>query len=110
MSRMQRTKGALGEREILDLLHAAGWPHAHRNFQSGGQGGSDIARGPAGVALEVKRCETARLREWWRQAEADAAHRGDVPVVVHRWNSGPWLAILPADELLALLRFRETAA
>ena len=109
MGRMSREKGARGEREVIDQLHAHGWPHAHRNFASGSRGGSDIARGPAGVALEIKRTEALRLRDTWKQATEDAAQRGDVPVIAHRWNGGEWLAVLPLDELLALLAHRERA-
>lgn len=109
MSKTSRDKGARGELEVIDLLHAAGWKHAHRNFDSGSAGGGDIARGPAGVALEVKRTESLRLREAWQQANEDADTRGDIPVVMHRWNGGQWIAFLPADELLALLALREQA-
>lgn len=107
MSRMQRDKGARGENEVCQMLHGAGWPHAHRNFASGAAGGSDIARGPQGVCIEVKRTERLRLRETWAQAAEDASKRHDLPVVAHRWNGGPWLAILPLEELLALLALRE---
>jgi hypothetical protein len=110
MGRASRDKGARGEVEVCALLHAHGWKHAHRNFDSGSAGGGDIARGPAGVALEVKRTEALRLREAWRQAQEDADGRGDIPVVLHRWNGGGWLAVLPAEELLALLALREKAA
>ena len=107
--RMSRNKGARGELEVIDLLHAHGWTHSHRNFDSGSAGGGDIARGPAGVALEVKRTERFALREAWAQAVEDADARGDLPVVAHRWNGGPWLAVLLLEELLALLALRETA-
>lgn len=110
MGRASRDKGARGELEVIDLLRTSGWPHAHRNFDSGSAGGGDIARGPAGVALEVKRTERFALREAWKQATEDAQNRGDIPVVMHRWNQGPWLAVLPADELLALLALRELTA
>jgi len=105
-----RRKGANAELEVIDLLRAAGWTHAHRNFGSGSAGGGDIARGPQGCALEVKRTEAFRLRDAWRQVNEDAIPRGDMPVVLHRWNGGPWLAIVEADELLELLRMREMAA
>lgn len=107
--RMSRAKGARGELEVIEVLRANGYPHAHRNFDSGSAGGGDIARGPEGVALEVKRTERFALREAWAQASEDAATRGDIPVVAHRWNNGPWLAVLPLDELVVLLRARETA-
>lgn len=111
MSRMTgrgcRSKGARGELEVVELLRAHGWPWAHRNFDSGSAGGGDVAKGPQGVAFEIKRTETFAIRSAWAQAVADAERRGEIPVVLHRWNRGPWLAVLEADELLALLRLRE---
>lgn len=109
MGMSQRRKGQQGELEMRDMIRAHGWTHCHRNFSSGAQGGGDLAHGPEGVHIECKRTERFALRDAWRQATDDAEKRGDLPVVMHRWNGGEWLAILPADELLALLRMRETA-
>lgn len=104
-----RSKGARGELEVVEMIRAAGWPACHRNFDSGSAGGGDVARGPRGVAIEIKRTEALRLREAWQQAQDDARPRLEIPVVMHRWNGGEWIAMLPADELLALLAFRERA-
>lgn len=35
MTRASRDKGAAGELEVLELIHAHGWPRATRNFASG---------------------------------------------------------------------------
>lgn len=107
MGRASRDKGSRGELEVVEMIRAAGWPFCHRNFDSGSAGGGDVARGPAGVAVEIKRTEALRLREAWKQAVDDAAPRREIPVVMHRWNGGEWIAMLPADELLALLAHRE---
>jgi Holliday junction resolvase len=106
---MSQTKGAGGELEVLELVRANGWPRATRNFASGAAGNSDIAHGPAGALLEVKRTERLRLRDAWAQVERDAraAGVGVLPVLATRWNRGPWLAITELDELLALLALRE---
>ena len=53
--------------------------------------------------LEVKRVEKLNLRSAIAQAGADARET-EIPVVVHRWNGGPWLAILPLVDLLPLLK------
>ncbi len=108
MSGRERRRGASGELEAVELLRGHGWPRAHRNFGSGSQGGGDLTRGPEGVAIEVKRTNRLRIRDAWAQAETAAARAGETPVVLTRWDRGPWLAILDADELLALLRLRET--
>jgi len=109
VSASQRRKGARGELEVLALLHAAGWPAAHRNFGSGSRGGGDITAGPAGVVLEVKRHGgRLDLPAAVRQAHA-AAGPLDIPVVAHRRDGEDWMGTIPLDELLALLRLRETA-
>ena len=94
-------KGNQGEREIVDMCREYGWPHARRNFASGGQGGADIINGPPGVSLEVKRCETAKIWSWIAQAE-EAAMATDIPTVVFRRNRGDWWACAPSDEWEAL--------
>ncbi len=109
MSARSRRKGARGELEVLELLRADGWARGHRNFGSGSAGGGDVTDGPAGVVLEVKRHGgRLDLPAAIRQAEA-ACGPGDLPVVAHRRDGEPWRATLPPEELLALLRFRETA-
>lgn len=115
MSRAERNKGARGELEVLQLVHAAGWPHATRNFASGARGHSDIAHGPANVVIESKRTERLRLRDAWRQVAADAHAVGALPVLATRWNAArfepapPWLAVTELEELLTLLALRERA-
>lgn len=106
MGRASRDKGARGELEVLQLVRDAGWTRATRNFASGAVGNGDLAHGPAGVVFEVKRTERLDLPGAYRQA-VEAAGPHDLPVVAHRRSRDPWLATLPLDELLALLRLRE---
>jgi hypothetical protein len=106
MSARERTKGARGELEVVELVRAR-WPRATRNFASGAAGNGDIAHGPEGVSIECKRTERLRLRDAWAQASTDADRGGLLSVVATRWNGGPWLAVLELDELLALLELRE---
>lgn len=107
MSRMSRTKGGAGEREVVAIAHAHGLTAARRNFMSGGQGGGDIL-GVPGVHIEVKRQERCSIWEWIKQATADARPT-DTPVVAFRRNGDGWYAALPLDDLLALIAARETA-
>ena len=107
MTRASRDKGAAGELEVLELIHAHGWTRATRNFASGARGNSDIAHGPQGVILEVKRVERFALRAAWAQVAADADRATCLPVIAHRWNRGPWLAVPELGQLLALLQLRE---
>lgn len=106
--RSRRAKGAAAENEVRDMIRAHGWTRCHRNFDSGSAGGGDIARGPEGIHLEVKRHEKLSLPAWLRQAEQEAAEH-DIPVVAFRQSRGQWYACLPLDELLPLLRMREMA-
>ena len=109
MSARERLKGARGERELVELLVAHGWTRARRNFQSGGQGGGDIAGGPAGYVIECKRHRgRLDLPGAMRQAH-EAAGPHDVPVVAHRRDGAAWYATLPLEDLLVLIAFRERA-
>ena len=107
MSRTERAKGANGEREIIHLLRAHGWPDAERTSNGNPQAGrGDIRNGPAGVHLEVRRHE--RIAIWACAAQAaEEAAEGCIPIVAFRRNRSSWLACLPLDELLALLAHRE---
>ena len=107
MSAMSRRKGGNGEREVVDLLRAHGWPHARRVFDSGSAGGGDV-QGPPGVVFEVKRTERLRIHEALEQAAAGCQPH-ELPVVAFRRSRGRWYAALELDELLALLRLREAA-
>jgi Holliday junction resolvase len=109
VSASQRRKGAEGEREAVELLRAHGWPRAHRNFDSGSAGGGDVAHGPEGVVIEVKRHRgRLDLPSAIRQAEA-AAGDPDLPVLANRRDGEPWRATLPLVDLLELLAWRERA-
>ena len=103
MSASERRKGANGELEVVHLLHDHGWPEAKRTSDGRAQvERGDIADGPEGVHLEVRRRETAAIWAWLAQAEAEA-RSGDMPVVAFRRNRSPWYAALPLDVLLGLL-------
>jgi hypothetical protein len=101
-------KGNRAEREVIDMLRALGWTSARRNFQSGGQGGGDVIGGPGGVHIEVKHRERCSIWEWLAQAVSEARPT-DMPAVFFRRNRSPWWVAIPADEYLALLKFREDA-
>ncbi len=99
--RKSRNKGARGEREAAKLLESHGF-EAHRGRQySGGADSPDVVHTIPGIHIEVKRVESLRLWGAMDQATSDAGER--VPVVLHRRNNRPWIAILPADDLLELL-------
>lgn len=107
MSARERTKGAVAEREIVQLLHGHGWPDAERTSNGRAQNGrNDIANGPAGVAIEVKRHEKLSVPKALDQLIADSDPL-DTPVLVHRPSRHVWMATLPLTDLLPLLKLRE---
>ena len=102
MSKSQRTKGAVGEREICDLIFRDLGIEVHRNLQQTRDGGADIKLKP--YSIEVKRrAAIGNIYDWMSQATAgcDVAER---PIVVCRADRKQWLAILPIDELFRLIR------
>lgn len=104
-----RRKGADGEREIVTILRAAGWPHARRTADGRSQRGrGDVAGGPVGVHWEVRRRERAELWQWLADAERGAG-ADQVPLVAFRRSRSGWWAAMPLEAVLALLRAREGA-
>lgn len=104
MSRSERDKGRKGEREVAAMYEAAGFQV--RGLEATGD--HLIVCDPAsGLTLhsEVKRQETARPWAWWEQASSEAPP-GTMPVVHFRRNRSPWLAIVAAEQLAALLAGR----
>lgn len=102
MGKKQREKGKRGERELAELIREFGL-EARRGVQfKGGAGSPDVVCEIEGVHIECKRTEALSLYEAMGQAEADAGFK--IPVVFHRRSRKPWLAILHATELLALLK------
>jgi hypothetical protein len=109
MSARERCKGAVAEREVVQLLRDHGWTTARRTSDGRGQQTrGDITNGPAGAHLEIKRQERLNVPAALRQAHADA-NPLDVPIVIHRPSRQAWMATLPLDDLLALLQLRESA-
>jgi len=103
-----RNKGKVGEREFARFLRAYGF-EARRGVQyQGGENSPDVCCAALPFHVEVKRVERLNLRDAVAQAEGDAA--GKPWLVAHRWNLGPWLVTLRAEELLALAREAQTSS
>lgn len=108
MSRAQRDRGARFEREVVTMARAQGFPEATRTSDGRHQRTRGDIAGVPGVSIECKRTEKFSIRAAWQQANDQC---GDaLPVVATRWDGGPALAVLELDELLALIKFRETSA
>lgn len=97
-----KKKGSAGERELAGILRAHGYD-SHRNDQRyvGGLENPDISL--PGVHVECKRTEALRLYDSIAQATHDANGKA-LPVVMHRRNHSPWLAIMRLDDWIQLYR------
>lgn len=101
-----RSKGRAGEQEVVRILKAEGY-EVERGWQSrgGGEDNADV-NGVPGVHIEVKRTEAFDPYKWLAQAQRDAGGGGKLPVVLHRRNKQPWMAILPFEFFLQLVKER----
>ena len=93
-----RNKGKRGECEAAAEIRRLFCTEARRGQQRcGGSDSPDIITAIADVHFEVKRKEAFRLYEALDQAIGDAGPH--VPVVLHRQNHRPWVAIVRLDDL-----------
>lgn len=104
MSKASRDKGASGEREVVARLRdELGLEHVARQLDQARDGGCDIVISVAGksCAIEVKRTEACRPLAYMRQVQAVDA---DLHLVLWRKSREDWLAMVPWDTLMTLLR------
>lgn len=93
-----RDKGKRGELEAAKAWEKHLGLTARRGQQfKGGDESPDVAQELPGVHVEVKRVEALQLYPAVEQATKDSG--GKVPVVLHRKNKQPWVAIIPLDRL-----------
>jgi hypothetical protein len=98
MGAKSKRKGKRGELEAAAELRQLFRVEARRGRQyQGCDDAPDVRTEIAGVHFEVKRTEVLRLHEALDQAITDAGE--NVPVVLHRANNRPWLAIVRLDDL-----------
>ena len=88
-----KQKGAVGERELAQLLRNQGWMDARRGVQySGLKGDADVV-GVQGIHIECKRCQQVSDEKWLQQAEHDA-RIGEIPVVIYRRDREQWKVLI----------------
>lgn len=97
-----KRKGNIGEREAASFLREHGFSAARRGCQFRGSPDSPDVTGVPGWHLEIKRTERFKLRDAVAQASGDSG--GKLWCILHRWNNGKWLAVLPAEDWLDLVR------
>jgi hypothetical protein len=98
MGLRSRNKGKRGEREAAAEIRRILRTEAHRGRQFCGSDESpDIVVDIPDLHFEVKRAETFRLYAALDQALADCGSR--IPVVLHRANQRPWVAVIRLEDL-----------
>ena len=98
MGAKSRRKGCRGELEAAAELRRLFRVEARRGRQyQGCDEAPDVQTAITGVHFEVKRVEALRLYAAIEQAIDDAGP--NVPVVLHRANQRPWVAIVRLDDL-----------
>jgi len=98
MGRRSLNKGKRGEREAAAEVRRLFRTEARRGRQFAGSDDSpDIRTAIEQVHFEVKRVESLRLYDALAQAMGDAGD--NIPVVLHRQNRKPWVAIVRLDDL-----------
>ena len=102
MGMKSKSKGKTGERELSKELSRLFGADCHRGQQYCGANGDGDVVGLPGVHVECKRTESFRLWDAINQAVADAKSE-DVPMVCHRANGRPWVAVVRLDDLPALV-------
>ena len=99
MGRMERNKGAVGERELAKELSRLFNVEAHRGRQYQGSPESpDVRVDIPDIHVECKRVEQFRIYEAIEQAASEAP-AGAVPVVCHRKNNRRWLLVAYLDDV-----------
>lgn len=98
MGLKSRNKGKRGEREAAAAIRRLFRTEANRGCQyAGGEESPDIRTAIVRVHFEVKRAETLRLYDALDQAIADAGE--NIPVILHKQNRQPWVAIVRLEDL-----------
>ena len=103
MSRSQQRKGADGEKELVEILTANGYPVTWGGSQT--YGAVPDVSGLPGVHVEVKRVEKLNVPEAMEQSVIDSIKfRDGLPALFHRRNRQPWLVTMRLTDWLVLYR------
>ena len=99
MSRSQRDKGANAEREVVTILREYGID-ARRGQVFNHE--PDIVTNTK-LHIEVKRQETLRINDWWKQSES-ASDEDEIPTVIFRRSREDWKIMLSLADFLSLVK------
>ena len=102
-----RNKGAVGEREVINILkqHLPGTT-IERNLMQTAKGGYDFLLFDK-YACEVKRRAKGKsyLTAWWEQAVTQADDVGMKPVLFYRFDRKPWRVVTRSQEFDSIEQF-----
>ena len=90
-----KRKGKDGELELAAWLRSQGFD-ARRGQQFSGTPDSPDIVSDFPAHIECKVTEALQLRKAVAQAERDSG--GKPWVIFHKWNRGPWIAIMPGEQ------------
>ena len=99
-----KRKGAVGERELVNVLKEYGFD-TRRSVQYNGKaedGQADLL-GLPNIHIECKRVEKLNLYDAMAQAKHDA-EGGELPTVFHRKNNSKWLVTMELGDWMKLYR------
>jgi len=108
MGKMQKRKGAAGEREFAKLLRDHGYEAERGRQYCGGPDSPDI-KCNLPIHFEVKRVEKLNLNAAMAQAVTECPE-GKVPMVAHRRNGTPWLVTMSSEAFFMMLEATEDEA
>lgn len=99
MSKSQRDKGANAEREVAAIFREHGF--TARRGQVFNHEPDVLTELP--IHVEVKRQETLRINDWWKQSES-ATGEDEIPTVIFRQNRQSWKIMLSLADFLELVK------
>lgn len=102
MSINSRAKGAVGEREIANILKEHGY-NTRRGVQFCGANGDADVVGLPHIHIECKRVERLIIEKAMEQSRSDA-RENEIPVVMHRKNRQPWLVTMDLNMWLEMYK------
>jgi len=92
-----KQKGKRGELEFCRYLKDKGYEARRGQQYKGTSDSPDIISNLDSLHFEVKRTEKLSVYKALEQAKQDCGDK--IPVVVHRRNNKPWIAIVYADDM-----------
>lgn len=103
MGAKSKRKGKTGELELVRVLRDQGFDARRGQQFSGSPDSPDVVVADLpGLHFECKRSERFSLYDALEQARGDAGEA--VPVVAHRRSRREWVAVLPLEDFLKIVR------